>query len=156
MNRAAATQELTAAAMMVCSSEVPTEAPGCWPTDTVAEATPAPCGGTPGCRYLHPRDLQAHADSGQDRWANHTHGIGRVRVYDDNVRPKRARLQEAAFPVARVPASGRARSFGRTATIAISTPPPVPRCADRASVDRRKVLLALRRRLPRCPTVRLA
>jgi hypothetical protein len=29
---------------MVFSSEVPTEAPSCWPTVTVAEATPASCG----------------------------------------------------------------------------------------------------------------
>ena len=32
---------------MVFSSEVPTEAPSCWPTVTVAEATPASWGATP-------------------------------------------------------------------------------------------------------------
>src|SRR5690348_2564528 len=37
---------------MVFSSEVPTEAPSCWPTVTVAEATPASCGATPNVPVL--------------------------------------------------------------------------------------------------------
>src|SRR5215831_15963812 len=32
---------------MVFNSAVPTEAPSCWPTVTVADATPASCGATP-------------------------------------------------------------------------------------------------------------
>jgi hypothetical protein len=38
---------VTAAAKMVFSSDVPTEAPRFWPTVTAAEATPASCGATP-------------------------------------------------------------------------------------------------------------
>ena len=37
---------------MVFSSEVPIEAPSCWPTMTVAEATPASCGATPNVPVL--------------------------------------------------------------------------------------------------------
>jgi len=38
---------VTAAVNSVFSSEVPMDAPSCWPTLTVAEATPASCGATP-------------------------------------------------------------------------------------------------------------
>src|ERR1700759_1273488 len=37
---------------MVFSSEVPIEAPSCWPTVTGAEATPASCGATPNVPVL--------------------------------------------------------------------------------------------------------
>jgi hypothetical protein len=37
---------------MVFSSAVPTEAPSCWPTVTVADATPASCGATPNVPVL--------------------------------------------------------------------------------------------------------
>src|SRR4029077_21003511 len=37
---------------MVFSSEVPIEAPSCWPTVTVAEATPASCRATPNVPVL--------------------------------------------------------------------------------------------------------
>jgi hypothetical protein len=43
----AAMYDVTALAKMVLSSEVPMEAPSCWPTVTVADATPASCGATP-------------------------------------------------------------------------------------------------------------
>ena len=43
---------MTAAAKIVFSSEVPTEAPSCWPTVTVADATPASCGATPNVPVL--------------------------------------------------------------------------------------------------------
>ena len=38
---------MRAAAKMLFSSEVPIEAPSCWPTLRVAEATPASYGATP-------------------------------------------------------------------------------------------------------------
>ena len=38
---------MTAVAKMLFSSEVPIEAPSCWPTLRVADATPASCGATP-------------------------------------------------------------------------------------------------------------
>src|SRR5215469_15996534 len=43
---------VTALAKMVFSSEVPIEAPSCWPTVTVADATPASCGATPNVPVL--------------------------------------------------------------------------------------------------------
>src|SRR3954447_309731 len=39
--------DATALAKIVFRSEVPIEAPSCWPTLTVADATPASCGATP-------------------------------------------------------------------------------------------------------------
>src|ERR1700678_1645088 len=45
--RCTARYDATAPAKIVFSSEVPIEAPSCWPTVTLAEATPASCGITP-------------------------------------------------------------------------------------------------------------
>ena len=66
---------------MVFSSEVPTEAPSCWPTVTVADAD---------SRVLRchaeragvdrRRDHHADADSGQDERAEHARGIAGVRA----------------------------------------------------------------------------
>ena len=44
--------DATALAKIVFSSEVPIEAPSCWPTVTVAEATPASRGATPNVPVL--------------------------------------------------------------------------------------------------------
>src|SRR3954453_19884304 len=39
--------DATAEAKIVFRSDVPMDAPSCWPTVTVADATPASCGATP-------------------------------------------------------------------------------------------------------------
>src|SRR5258706_2804976 len=63
------------------SSWVPTEAPSCWPTVTVAKATPTSYGATPKVPVLIDGALTVPVPNcGQDQRAEHARGIPGVRA----------------------------------------------------------------------------